>query len=510
MKVNANPMPRRALQAVACAALLALAGCASMAPVYERPALPVQPSVGGEVGGGVTDRDAAGGAQGQGAQAQEQAAALAALQWQQVFTDPRLQQVIDAALANSRDLRVSLLNVEKAQAQYRIQSASLFPSVAASASQTNARSAVVAGDEAQGQTSRSGGLSVGFTSWELDLFGRVRSLKDEALENYLSLAQTGRSTRISLIAQVASNWLNVGAYGQRLELARETLASQRKTLELTQAKHQFGVASAVDVSQVQTSVESARADVASYTTALEQARHALDLAVGSHVADALLPRTTSTGDVALARLPDALSSEVLLQRPDVMAAEHALKAANADIGAARAAFFPKVSLSASGGYGSDTLGNLFDAGTRTWSFVPSISLPIFNAGSLKASLDVAQIQKNIYVAQYEKSIQSAFGEVADALSGTGAGRADQLRPVRRALAQRGQQLPAGAGCPALAVQRTPVADQPAAQRSGQPGHPLQGAGRGVSRGPAPWSDAEGAWVGLLACRLWHAHAEHPR
>ena len=402
MKVNANPMPRRALQAVACAALLALAGCASMAPVYERPALPVQPSVGGEVGGGVTNRGAAG-----GAQAQEQAAALAALQWQQVFTDPRLQQVIDAALANSRDLRVSLLNVEKAQAQYRIQSASLFPSVAASASQTNARSAVVAGGEAQAQTSRSGGLSVGFTSWELDLFGRVRSLKDEALENYLSLAQTGRSTRISLIAQVASNWLNVGAYGQRLELARETLASQRKTLELTQAKHQFGVASAVDVSQVQTSVESARADVASYTTALQQARH---------VADALLPRTTSTGDVALARLPDALSSEVLLQRPDVMAAEHTLKAANADIGAARAAFFPKVSLSASAGYGSDTLGNLFDAGTRTWSLVPSISLPIFNAGSLKASLDVAQIQKNIYVAQYEKSIQSAFGEVADALS----------------------------------------------------------------------------------------------
>jgi multidrug efflux system outer membrane protein len=232
---------------------------------------------------------------------------------------------------------------------------------------------------------------VGFTSWELDLFGRVRSLKDEALENYLSLAQTGRSTRISLIAQVASNWLNVGAYGQRLELARETLASQRKTLELTQAKHQFGVASAVDVSQVQTSVESARADVASYTTALEQARHALDLAVGSHVADALLPRTTSTGDVALARLPDALSSEVLLQRPDVMAAEHALKAANADIGAARAAFFPKVSLSASAG--RRHLGNLFDAGTRTWSLVPSISLPIFNAGSLKASLDVAQIRR---------------------------------------------------------------------------------------------------------------------
>ena len=395
MKVINNKIQPRMFTALAGAALLALAGCSSMAPDYERPAMPVQQSIG---------------------KTATTAEAVPALQWKQVFVDPRLQQVIETALANSRDLRVSLLNVEKAQAQYRIQSASLYPSVAATASQSNARTAITSGGNVQSQTSHAGGLSVGFTSWELDLFGRVRSLKNEALESYLALSETGRSTRLSLVAQVASNWLTVGAYEQRLALAQQTLQSQRKTLELTQNKHQFGVASAVDVSQVQTSVESARADVASYTTALEQARHALDLAVGSHVADDLLPKAAGNDGVALAALPEALPSTVLLQRPDVMAAEHSLKAANADIGAARAAFFPKVSLTAAVGQGSNTLGNLFDTSTRTWSFVPSISLPIFNAGSLKASLDMSEIQKNIYVAQYEKSIQSAFSEVADAMS----------------------------------------------------------------------------------------------
>ena len=391
-------MNRSTLRAVVCAVAVMLAGCASMAPDYEQPKLPVAQSMGAT-----------------GVSAEE----LPALQWQEVFVDARLKQVIETAIANNRDLRVSLLNVEKAQAQYRIQSADLFPSIAATASQTTSRNAVSNGSGGvQGQINRSAGLSVGFTSWELDLFGRVRSLKNEALENYLLLAETGHSTRISLIAEVASSWLTVGAHQQRLALAKETLASQRKTLELTRNKHAFGVASAVDVSQVETSVESARVDVASYTTALEQAQHALDLVVGSHVSNELLPAATSDNNsgVALAALPPSLSSTTLLKRPDVLAAEHALKAANADIGAARAAFFPKVSLSVSAGYGSDALSNLFDAGTRTWSFLPSVSLPIFNAGSLKASLDVAEIQKNIYVAQYEKSIQSAFSEVADALS----------------------------------------------------------------------------------------------
>ena len=385
---------------VALAAMLSLSACSTMAPDYERPAMPVQQSVGS------TTNTATSAAQD-----------FTPLPWQQVFVDPRLQRVIEQAISNNRDLRVSLLNVEKAQAQYRIQSASLLPTVAATASQSNARSAVASSTSVQGQTSHAGGLSVGFTSWELDLFGRVRSLKNEALESYLALAETGRSTRISLVAEVASNWLSVQAYERRLALAQDTLASQRKTLQLTQSKHEMGVASAVEVSQVQTSVESARADVASYSTALEQARHALDLVVGSPVEQGLLPQSEEApSGVALASLPDTLPSTVLLRRPDVMAAEHSLKAANADIGAARAAFFHTVSLSASVGQGSNTLGNLFDTGTRTWSFVPSVSLPIFNAGSLKASLDVSEIQKSIEVAQYEKSIQSAFSEVADAMS----------------------------------------------------------------------------------------------
>lgn len=395
MKVTNNKVQPRLFSAVTGAVLLALTGCSSMAPDYERPAMPVPQSIGN---------------------AAATAEAVPALQWKQVFIDTRLQQVIATALAHSRDLRVSLLNVEKAQAQYRIQSVSLYPSVAATASQSNARSAVTSGGHVQSQTTHAGGLSVGFTSWELDLFGRVRSLKNEALENYLALAETGRSTRLSLVAQVASNWLTVGAYEERLALAQQTLQSQRKTLMLTQNKHQFGVASAVDVSQVQTSVESARADVASYTTALAQARHALDLVVGAHVGEELLPQLTGNEGVALAAVPQSLPSTALLQRPDVMAAEHSLKAANADIGAARAAFFPKISLTVAMGQGSNTLGNLFDSGTRTWSFVPSISLPIFNAGSLKASLDVSEIQKNIDVAQYERSIQNAFSEVADAMS----------------------------------------------------------------------------------------------
>ncbi|WP_240939396.1 efflux transporter outer membrane subunit [Diaphorobacter sp. HDW4A] len=396
-----NPMNKKkkiSVRAVVCAMAVMLGGCASMAPDYAQPELSVAPAIGA---------------------ASMAAQELPALQWEQVFVDARLKQVIDQAMAHNRDLRVSLLNVEKAQAQYRIQSADLFPSIAATASQTAARSAVTdTSGGMRGQISRSAGLSVGFTSWELDLFGRVRSLKNEALESYLSLEETGRGTRISLIAEVASGWLTVGAYQQRLALAQETLASQRKTLELTRNKHEFGVASAVDVSQVETSVESARVDVASYTTALEQASHALDLVVGSHVGADLLPTISSdgSGGVALAALPDSIASTTLLKRPDVLAAEHALKAANADIGAARAAFFPKVSLSAAAGRGSDALSNVFDVGTRTWSFIPSVSLPIFNAGALKASLDVAEIQKNIQIAQYEKSIQSAFSEVADAMS----------------------------------------------------------------------------------------------
>lgn len=377
---------------ISLAVSLALSGCASMAPEYVRPEAPVAASFGAVPNGSDT------------------AANVADLDWRSVFTDVRLQQVIATALNNNRDLRVAVLNIEKARAQYRIQDASRYPAISANVSQTASRTA------AAGVT-RSASAEVGVSSWELDLFGRIKSLSDEALQTYLATAQTQRSTRMSLVAEVASDWLTVQAYQQRQALAQQTLDSQSASLELTRRRHEYGVSSAVDISQIAASVESARADVASYATALAQARNALDLVVGEAVPAELLPdaRHADKG-VALAALPAELSSSVLLQRPDVLYAEHTLKAANADIGAARAAFFPTISLTASTGEGSDALSNLFSAGLRTWSFVPTISMPIFNAGSLRASLDASKIQKDITVAEYEKAIQTAFREVADALA----------------------------------------------------------------------------------------------
>ena len=390
-----NPV-RTAVSVTVCA--IALASCASMAPRYTRPQAPVPAQF----------RDAPAGESG--------ARPVAALDWRQVFVDRKLRDVIALALDNNRDLRVAMLNIEQARATYRIQRAEMLPSIDASANWAAQRGSVYTSGMGLPLVSRSISAEVGFSAWELDLFGRIRSLKNEALQTWLATEQAQRSTRMSLVAEVAGDWLAVDAYRQRLALARQTLDSQRETLRLTELKHEQGVASGVDLAQVQTSVESARADVASYSIALAQARNALELVVGTPVSDELLPDEKGGEAVALAPLPVHLSSDVLLQRPDVLYAEHRLEAANADIGAARAAFFPTVSLTASAGRSSDQLSNLFNAGTRTWSFVPSISIPIFHAGALKASLDVAKIEKQIEVANYEKAIQTAFSEVADALA----------------------------------------------------------------------------------------------
>ena len=412
--MSRRPTVARAMLAAACLAVLS--GCASMAPRYARPDAPVPQDF-----GALPAVDAA-------------AVPVAELDWRQVFLDPQLQQVIALALDNNRDLRVAMLNIDKARASYRIQRADLLPGVDAGASHSAARSSAATSSSGTSQVSRSVSAEVGVSSWELDLFGRIRSLKNEALETWLATAQTQRDTRMSLVAEVAGDWLTVGAYRQRLALAQQTLASQRETLKLTEARHAQGVVSGVDLAQVQSSVESARADVAAYTTALAQARNALQLVVGAPVADTLLPGTDATGDaVALAPLPADLSSTVLLQRPDVLYAEHTLKAANADIGAARAAFFPTIALTASTGRSSDQLSSLFDAGTRTWSFVPSITLPIFHAGALKASLDAARIEKDITVAQYEQAIQTAFSEVADALAARA--NIDEQLDAQRALVE---------------------------------------------------------------------------
>lgn len=386
---------------VAVATLLALSGC-TLAPTYVRPAAPVPADL-----AAVDVAPAAGAA----------TDTLAMPDWQQVFLDPRLRQTIALALQNNRDLRVAVLSIDKARAQYRLQRAAQLPSFDANASMSRSRSSAASNDDGVSQVSTSDTLQVGLSSWQLDLFGQLRSLKQEALQNWLSSAENQRNVRLTLVAQVAAAWLTVGADQAQLALAQQTLDSQAQTLQLTERRHSIGSASGLDLAQQQTSVESARVAVASAATQLAQARDALQLLVGAPVDAALLPTAQAMQDsVALAPLPAHLSSAVLLQRPDVLAAEHTLQAANADIGAARAAFFPSLSLTASTGRSSDALSTLFSAGSRTWSFVPSITAPIFHAGALKASLDASKLGKDIAVAQYEKAIQSAFAEVADALA----------------------------------------------------------------------------------------------
>ncbi|MFC6840421.1 efflux transporter outer membrane subunit [Xanthomonas theicola] len=390
-------MSARSQRSLALACCAALAGC-SMAPRYARPAAPVPQKFGN-------------------AAIATPGAGDALPDWHAVFLDPRLRQVIALGLDNNRDLRVAMLDIDKARAQYRIQRAALAPSVDAGASSSRQRTSASASATGTAQIGSSDTLQVGISSWELDLFGRVRSLKDEALETWLASGETQRGVRLSLIGEIADDWLAVGADQQLLALAQQTLESQEQTLRRSRDQHDNGIGSGLDLAQIQSSVEAARVDVARDATQLAQARDALQLVVGAPVDAALLAGADAVdGSVALAPVPAQLDATVLLQRPDVLAAEHALKAANADIGAARAAFFPALTLTASTGRGSDALSTLFSAGARTWSFVPNLTAPIFHAGALKASLDVSRIGKDIAVAQYEKAIQSAFGDVADALA----------------------------------------------------------------------------------------------
>lgn len=386
------------LLAAAVVAVSALCGCVSMAPSYRRPALPVaehwRNGMAGHAG-----REA-----------------ISDIAWQALFQDERLRQVIALTLGHNRDLRIALLDIEMARAEYRIRRTGFFPAVIAGVDSSAARTSAALSSSGDAAVRHEYNATVGFSSYELDLFGRVRSLEDAALESYLATAETQRSARLSLVAEVAGDWLALAADFRRLALAQQTLASQRETLRLTEYARRQGMVSSLDLAQVQSSVESARADVAGDTAQLEQDRNALELVVGAAVPDALLPRDIEQAPVALAEVPEALNSSVLLLRPDVMAAEHRLRAANADIGAARAAFFPVLSLTASAGRGSDALSTLFDGENRSWSFAPSLSVPIFNAGGLRAGLKEAKVSYEIALARYEKTIQIAFGEVADVLA----------------------------------------------------------------------------------------------
>ncbi|HYQ39915.1 MAG TPA: AdeC/AdeK/OprM family multidrug efflux complex outer membrane factor [Pseudomonas sp.] len=386
---------------------LALGGC-SLIPDYHRPAAPVADAW--PQGAAYTAADTS-------------AAPLP--EWRSFFRDPALQRVIQVALDNNRDLRVAALNVQAFQAQYRIQRAELFPQVGANASGTRQRLPGDLSRTGKAEVNGEYGATLGVSAWELDLFGRLRSLRDAALEQYFATEQAQRSVQVALVASVANAWLTRQADAELLALSQDTLKTYEQSYALTQRSHEVGVATALELQQSRTAVEGARARVAQYTRLLAQDQNALQLLLGS-AAPGDLPAAQSLDQALLAELPVGLPSTLLQRRPDILQAEHALKAANANIGAARAAFFPSISLTASAGTTSSQLSGLFDAGSGTWLFQPKINLPIFTAGRLKASLDYAKVQKEIQVAQYEKAIQTAFREVADGLAARGTYR-EQLQ-----------------------------------------------------------------------------------
>lgn len=420
MKFPMTPVSLR-MRSLMVALSAATLGACSMIPAYERPAAPVPASFPQA-------------APSEASAAAQQAQAVA---WRDYFADARLREVIALALQNNRDLRVAALNIERARAQYGIQRADLFPTIAASGGQSAQRVPGDLNSSGASTVSRQYSANLGFASYELDFFGRVRSLEEQALQTYLGTEEARRSAQISLVAEVANAWLRLAADGERLALARSTFETRQKSFDLTQRSFDAGAVSALDLRQAETLLQTARADAARYAALVAQDENALALVVGAGVSPALLPQGLDAAIASVAELPAGVPSEVLTRRPDVVQAEYALRAANASIGAARAAFFPSITLTATVGTASASLDGLFESGSRAWSFMPQIRIPIFETGRLQASLDVAEIQRDITIAQYEKAIQSAFREVADALADR-ATLAEQL-DARRKLVEATQK-----------------------------------------------------------------------
>ena len=385
--------------------LLVLSGCASMAPKYTQPAAPV-PS---EWPSGPAYKESA---------AKPGEPAATEIKWQEFFIDKQLQRLIGLALENNRDLRIAALNIERSQALYRIQRADLFPTVDAAASAVEARTPGVLSGTGNAITTHQYSVGLGFSAYELDLFGRVRSLKDQALEQFFSTEEARRSVQISLVAEVANNYLTLAADKESLKIARDTFTSQQTSYKLIKSRFEAGASSELDLRQAQTSVDAARVDIARFTSLVAQDENALALVIGAPVPPDLLPSGLSA-ITAMKELSAGLPSDVLQRRPDILEAEHLLKAANANIGAARAAFFPRITLTTSIGLSSDQLSGLFKGGTGTWMFAPQITLPIFDTGRNRANLKVSEVDREIFLAQYEKAIQGAFREVADALAQRG-------------------------------------------------------------------------------------------
>lgn len=395
-----------------------LSGC-SMAPKYTRPDAPI-----------AADYPA------QSAAAANQQR-VSETGWRTFFPDPQLQELISRALVNNRDLRVAALRIEEARAQYNIQSADLYPNLNATATGSRGRTPASVSPIGTSLVSSNYQVGVSLASFELDFFGRVRSLNDAALAQYLSTEEARKAAQISLVAQVATTYLAERAYAEQLELAQRTLESRATAYDLSKQRFEVGASSALDLRQDEALLQSAR--VAQLTLARQRAQavNALTLLVGQPLTD-LPPAQPLSAQNIVTELPAGLPSDLLTQRPDIRSAEQSLLAANANIGAARAAFFPSISLTAGVGTASSTLSGLFESGSRAWSFAPQLVLPIFQGGRNIANLNLTEVRKNIAVANYEKTIQVAFREVADALVARGLldDQIDAQRKVRDAQAER--------------------------------------------------------------------------
>jgi multidrug efflux system outer membrane protein len=385
---------------------MTLSGC-NLIPEYQQPEAPIPQAF---------PQGAAYGAPMTGNSAQ--------IDWQTFFKDPALHRLVDLALENNRDLRKAALNVAAYRAQYRIQGSALVPELGVDASGGRSRTPADLSSTGQQETSGDNSLQVGLTSYELDVWGRIRSLDRNALETYLASEETQRSVQIGLVADVAVAYLTWQTNRQLLAVTRSTLENYRHNLELIQASSEAGTASDLDVRQARTLVDSARGQVQAYTRQEAQDVNALRLLLGTTIPSDL-PESNLEGQL-MTEIPAGLPANLLQQRPDIRAAEHQLLAANANIGAARAAFFPSITLTAGAGTASSQLSGLFSGGSETWSFIPQIHLPIFTGGRLKASLDYAKIQKDIGVANYEQTIQASFREVSDGLAAMGTW-SEQLR-----------------------------------------------------------------------------------
>lgn len=379
--------------ALAAALLTVLTGC-SLIPNYQQPTAPVA---------------------GQWNTVDAQQSAVTLPNWREFFQDPALQTLIETALVNNRDMRIAALNVEAFRAQYRIQRSALYPSLDASGGANRQRIPGNMNPVGSDSTINSQySASLGISAWEVDLFGRLNSLREQALASYFASEQAQRSTQLSLIASVATAWLTLQADQETLQLVHDTLATYEDSLRLVKRSYDAGVASALELQQARTAANSARVSLAQFERQSVQSRNALNLLLGGN-APVDLATPVALRNFEFAKLPVGLPADLLQRRPDILQAEFDLKAANANIGAARAAFFPSISLTATAGSLSPDLSGLFASGSGSWLFQPSINIPIFNAGRLRANLDYSEIQKDINIARYEKTIQTAFQEVADGL-----------------------------------------------------------------------------------------------